>query len=299
MMDRLDQWQLFVAVASRRSFVQAARALGRSPQAVTRAVAALEERLGTRLLARTTRSVTLTADGERQLARARPLLAELDALEANVEQRDAPLAGRLSLTAPVLFGQLHVLPVVRELLGQHPGLDVQLTLLDRVVSLAEEGIDVAVRLGPLPDSALRARLVGQVRPLLCASPGYLRRHGAPRTPAALVRHQCIAMSGTTPVADRWSFVRPGQRPLTVAVRARLLVNGAAAAIDAALADLGIVRVLSYQVQGLLAAGRLREVLPSWSRAVFPVHLVQLPGTPTRAATAFVELALARLTARCS
>ncbi|MGZ3427251.1 MAG: LysR family transcriptional regulator, partial [Polyangia bacterium] len=147
-MDRLDEWRVFVTVAGRRSFIAAARALGRSPQAVTRAVAGLEERLGTRLLNRTTRSVSLTDDGERYLDRGRHLLAEIDQLEARPDAR-APLAGRLSITAPVLFGQLHVLPVVIELLARHPALDARLLLYDRVVSLAEEGIDVGVRLGAL------------------------------------------------------------------------------------------------------------------------------------------------------
>jgi DNA-binding transcriptional LysR family regulator len=297
-MDRLDEWRLFVAVASRRSFSQAARALVRSPQAVTRAVAALEERLGTRLLNRTTRSVSLTHEGERHLERARQLLAEFEALEAGTAA-GAPLAGRLSLTAPVLFGQLHVLPVVQELLALHPELDVRLTLLDRVVSLAEEGIDVAVRLGALPDSALRARLVGHVRPLVCASPDYLKRAGVPRTPQALARHACIAFSGMTPIDDRWSFTRPGQPPRTVAVRARLVVNNGPAAIDAALAGLGIVRVLSYQVARFVRDGRLQVLLPAWGREDVPVQLVQLPGAPARAAAAFVELAQSRLRAALS
>jgi DNA-binding transcriptional LysR family regulator len=293
-MDRLDEWRVFLTVAGRRSFIAAARALGRSPQAVTRAVAALEERLGTRLLNRTTRSVSLTDDGERYLHRGRQALAELDQLEARPDAR-APLAGRLSITAPVLFGQLHVAPVVAELLARHPGLDVRLLLYDRVVSLAEEGLDVGVRIGALPDSALRARLVGQVRSVLCASPAYLARAGVPRTPDALAKHSCIAFLGTTPNADRWSFPGGGgRRERTVAVHARLAVNTAQAAIDAAVAGLGIARVLSYQVSRLVADGTLRLVLTAHERSVVPVHLVHLPGAPSRAATAFVELAAERL-----
>jgi len=167
-MDRTEEWRAFVAVAGRRSFVGAARALRRSPQAITRAVAALEGRLGARLLNRTTRSVSVTSDGERYLERGRRLLAELDALESAPDAR-APLAGRLSVTAPVLFGQLHVAPLVAAFLEQHPEVEARLLLVDRVVSLAEEGVDLAVRIGPLPDSSLRARLVGQVRWLICAS----------------------------------------------------------------------------------------------------------------------------------
>src|SRR3982751_4697068 len=183
-MDRTDEWRVFVAVAGRRSFVDAARVMRRSPQAITRAVAGLEQRLGVRLLNRTTRSVSVTGEGERYLERGRRLLAELDALEASPDA-SAALTGRLSVTAPVLFGQLHVAPLVRAFLAQHPAVEARLLLVDRVVSLADEGIDLAVRIGALPDSSLRARLVGHVRWVVCASPAYLNAAGLPRTPAAL------------------------------------------------------------------------------------------------------------------
>jgi DNA-binding transcriptional LysR family regulator len=296
-MDRLEDWRVFVAVAGRRSFGGAARALGRSPQAVTRAVAALEARLGVRLLNRTTRSVSLTGEGERHLERGRRVLAEFDALESAAAGAAAPLAGRLSLTAPVLFGQLHVVPIVGELLGQHPALDARVLLLDRVVSLAEEGIDVAVRIGDLPDSSLRARVVGHVRWLVCASPAYLRRAGTPRTPEALAGHACIGFDAGSPIVDRWSFPRPGARERGVAVRTRLAVNTAQAGIDAAVAGLGIVRALSYQLDRLLAAKKLRRLLQAFEPPPVPIHLVQLPGMPNRAAAAFIELAAERLRAR--
>ena len=295
-MDRLEEWRIFITVAGRRSFAQAARALGRSPQSITRAVAALEERLGTRLLHRTTRSVSLTSDGERYLERSRRALAEMDALEL-ADEADAPLTGRLSVTAPVLFGQLHVAPVLGELLARHPRLDARLELYDRVVSLADEGLDIGVRIGALPDSALRARVVGQVRAVLCASPGYLRRAGVPRSPEALARHDCIAFTGTTPIADRWAFARAGSRERTVAVRPRLVVNTGQAAIDAARAGLGIVRVLSYQIDREVADKELQVILRAYEPPPAPVHLLQLPGRPGRAATAFVELAAERLAAR--
>ncbi|HVZ73625.1 MAG TPA: LysR family transcriptional regulator [Polyangia bacterium] len=295
-MDRLEEWRVFIAVAGQRSFTRAARALGRSPQAATRAVAALEARLRTRLLNRTTRSVSLTADGERHLERGRRAVAELDLLETGDDAR-APLAGRLAVTAPVLFGQLHLLPVVADFLGRHDGVDVRLALLDRVVSLADEGVDLAVRLGPLPDSALRARLVGQVRSVLCASPAYLARAGVPRTPEALAHHACVAFSATTPVPDRWTFTRPGRRPRAVAVRPRLVVNTGQAAIDAALAGLGVVRVLSYQVAALVAAGKLEPVLAGFGRDAVPVHVVHLPGPQPRPVTAFLDFAVERLRKR--
>jgi DNA-binding transcriptional LysR family regulator len=288
-MDRLEEWRIFVAVESRRSFIEAARALRRSPQAVTRAIAALEARLGTRLFSRTTRSVSLTGDGERYLERSRRVLAEFDLLEAPADAH-AELRGALAVTAPVMFGQLHVLPVARELLARHPRLDLRLLLVDRVVSLAEEGIDVGVRIGALPDSALRARLVGHVRSVVCASPDYLARAGTPRTPEALAKHDCIAFTATTPIANRWSFASAGKRERSIAVRPKLTVNTAQAAIDAAVAGLGVVRVISYQVSQLVADKKLRIVLPAAASAPMPMHLVHLPGAQSRAAAAFVELA---------
>lgn len=213
---------------------------------------------------------------------ARRALAEMDRLE---QPSDTSLRGTLAITAPALFGQMHVLPCVTALLAEHPELDVRLVLLDRVVSLAEEGIDVAVRIGALPDSSLRARLVGHVRMLTCASPSYIARRGRPRTLDALERHECISFIE----GDRWLF---GRR--RVRIRSRLTTSSGHAAIDAAVGGLGIVRVLSYQVTDHLAAGRLRRILESEEAAPLPVHLVQLPGVSSRAAAVFVELATERL-----
>jgi DNA-binding transcriptional LysR family regulator len=289
-MDRIDEWRVFVTVASARSFISAARTHGRSPQAITRAVGSLEARLGTRLLHRTTRSVSVTSDGERYLAQARRVLPEIELLEGVAKSGE--LAGRVSITAPALFGQLHVAPVIVELLAKHPSIDARVVLLDRVVSLADEGIDVAVRIGELPDSALRARLVGHVQSMVCASPAYLERAGTPRTPDALAKHSCIAFGATTPIADRWSF---GNR--SIAIRARVVTNSGPAAIDAALAGLGIVRVMSYQVASLVASGKLRVVLATHQPPPVPVQLLHLPGMQSRAATAFTELAATRLAER--
>jgi DNA-binding transcriptional LysR family regulator len=295
-MDRIDEWRMFVEVAGRRSFSAAARALGHSPQAVTRAIAAVEERIGARLLHRTTRSVSLTGDGERYLERARRAIAEVDRLETR-DDADAPLAGRLAITAPVLFGQLHVAPIVTAFLAAHPAVDIRLLLVDRVVSLADEGLDVAVRIGDLADSGLVARPVGHVRSVVVATPAYLRRAGTPRTPADLADHACIAFAASAAVADRWSFPIPGARPRTVSVRTRLTVNTGQAAIDAALADLGLVRLLSYQVDELVAAGRLRVVLSHFEPKPSPIHLVRLPGVQVRAAVAFLDAATTALRRR--
>ena len=291
-MDRLDEWRVFATVAAQQSFVAAARRHGRSPQVITRAVAALEARVGARLLSRTTRSVALTDEGARYLARARALLADFDALEAPVA--GAELRGTLTVAAPVLFGQLHVAPLVHAFLVEHAGLDVRLLLHDRVVSLADEGVDVAVRLGALPDSSLRARLLGHVRARVCASPAYLERRGTPRDPAALAGHDCIAFAGTTPTPDRWTFQVPGARARSVTVRARLVVNTGQAALDAARAGLGLVRVLSYQCAHDLERGTLRAVLRRYEPEPVPVQLVQLPGVASRAASAFADFVSARL-----
>jgi len=295
-MDRLEEWRIFVGVAGQRSFVKAARLLGRSPQATTRAVAALEARLRTRLLHRTTRAVSLTTDGERYLERARRAIGEMDALELSpTEDRDAGvLRGVVTVTAPVLFGQLHVVPVITKLLTQHAELSVRLLLLDRIVALAEEGIDVAVRIGALPDSALRAQRVGRVRSLVCASPRYVEQHGKPRDPESLARgHACIAWNAAE-AAERWSFRHAESGALkSVVVHPRLTVNSGQAAIDAALAHVGIVRVLSYQVERLVAQDKLVVLLRAYEPAPMPIHLVQLPGVQARIVGAFVsELASA-------
>jgi DNA-binding transcriptional LysR family regulator len=295
-MDRIDEWRIFTEVARKRSFIEAARITGRSPQAITRAVAALEGRVGTRLFFRTTRSVALTSEGERYLERSRAVLGEFDALE-HAKRRDAPLEGRISVTAPVLFGQLHVAPVLFDFLRDQPRVDGRLVLLDRVVSLAEEGLDLGLRIGPLPDSSLRARLIGHVRSVVCASPGYLRRRGRPRSPEALAKHACVAFTGTTPVADRWSFPTRGRRDRSVAVAPRMIVNTGQAAIDAALAGLGLVRVMSYQVDAWVARKKLEIVLEAFEPAPLPIHIVELPGVRNRIASAFVERAVDQLKSR--
>jgi DNA-binding transcriptional LysR family regulator len=292
-MDHLEEWRAFVAVAGSLSFSGAARSTGRSAQTMTRAVSALEARLGTRLLNRTTRAVSLSSDGERILDEARQALSHFDALEQPA-QKDAPLAGRLTLTASVMFGQLHLAPLVHEFLALHPGLELKLLLVDRVVSLSEEGIDLAIRLGALPDSSLRARQLGHVRSVLCASPAYLKRAGTPRSLEALSKHACIAFTGTSPIADRWSFRGANGREQRVAMHPRLSVNTALAAIDAALAGLGVVRLLSYQAARLASEKRLLLLLQRFEPPEMPIQIVQLPGARSRASEAFVEFAAPRL-----
>jgi DNA-binding transcriptional LysR family regulator len=293
MIDRIDTWRLLAAIVDLGSFAAAARRAGRSPQAVTRAIAGLERQVGVRLLHRTTRAVSLTDEGVRYLARCRRVLADVDELDAALAGvRDRP-RGTLAVTAPVLFGELHVVPLVVDYLRRHRDVDVRLVLRDRIVSLADEGLDVAVRIGAMPDSALRARRVGAVRLVTCASPRYLAARGIPRAPRDLAAHDAIVFSGTTAAPDRWRY---GTQ--SVPLRARLAVDTSRAAIEAALAGLGVVRLLSYQVGALLARGRLRLLLEEHEPAPRPVQLVTLPGATVAARVgAFVALAAARLPAQ--
>lgn len=286
-MDRLDCLSAFVAVADQGGFAIAARHLRVSPPAVTRAVAALEGRLGVTLFHRTTRSVRLTEDGAAFLPRCRQALSDLrDAEEAAMGPRAEP-RGTLAVTAPVLFGRMHVAPVVAELLCRHPLLSVRLVLLDRMVNLVDEGFDVAVRIGALADSALSSIRVGEARRVLVASLAYLEANGTPGSARDLGKHAVIAFTGVS-ASDTWQVAARGS---AAHVRPRLVVNDADAAISAAVAGLGITRVLSYQVSADLAAGRLQTVLDQDAGAAMPVSLLfqsARKGAPN--VRAFVELA---------
>src|SRR5271165_4359730 len=276
MQDRLDALTIFVAVAEQQSFAKAARQLGRSPASVTRAIAALEERLQTRLFNRTTRSIALTDAGARYLDGCRRLLAAYGELEAaNFGERVEP-RGWINVTAPVMFGRLHVLPLVRSFLDWYPQIDVRLMLLDRVVSLVDEGLDLGVRIGQLPDSTLRAVRVGQVRRVVCATPQYIAQHGVPATPRDLGGHSVVACTAVTPIPDRWSFHAPSG-VISVPVTPRLVVNTTAAAVDAALEDLGLTCIRSYQAEPHAAAGRLQTVLAEYEPPPAPIHIVHPEG----------------------
>jgi DNA-binding transcriptional LysR family regulator len=276
MQDRLDTLAIFVAVAEQRSFAEAARQLGRSPASVTRGVAALEERLKTRLFNRTTRSVALTDAGARYLENCRRLLTAYDELEAvNLGERVQP-HGWINVTAPVMFGRLHILPLVQDFLGEYPQIHVRLLLLDRVVSLVDEGLDLGVRIGQLPDSSLRAVRAGQVRRVVCASPLYIARHGLPAAPHDLGDHVMIACTAVTPIPERWSFHGPSG-VTSVAVAPRLVVNTTDAAVDAALDGLGITCILSYQAEPHVAAGRLQTLLVDYEPPPVPIQIVHPDG----------------------
>ena len=270
-MDRLDAMQAFVAVADLQGFAPAARKLGVSPSAVTRLIAALEERLGARLLQRTTRQVTLTDAGSRYLERARRILADVAEAEDAVEGERTRPEGRLVISAPVGFGRLHVSPVVSAYLKRYGEVGVDLRLSDRMVNLVEDGVDVAVRIGHLPDSTLVARHVGEMRRVVVASPGYLKARGEPRRPADIATHDMIQFGPMTAAPD-WRFVEDG-REIRIASTPRFASNSADAAIQYAEQDGGLTRVLAYQAAESLKGGRLRIVLAEFEEPALPIHIV--------------------------
>lgn len=275
-MDRLDVLAVFVAVAEQGSFVGAANRLGRSPAAVTRAVAALEDRLATRLFNRTTRAVALTDAGARYLDRCRHALAAFEELELSAASERLEPRGLLTMTAPEMFGRLHLLPIAQAFMRDHPAVSVSLLLLNRIVSFVDEGVDLGLRIAHLADSSLLAIPVGTVRRVVCASPDYLARHGAPATPADAAAHDVIAVTGVRPVIDRWTF-GDGAAETSVAVAPRLAVNSVQATLDAAVAGGGLVRALSYQTEPLEATGALRRVLREYEPPPIPIHIVHPAG----------------------
>jgi DNA-binding transcriptional LysR family regulator len=270
-MDRIDAMQAFVAVADLHGFAPAARRLHLSPSAVTRLVAALEERLGARLLQRTTRSVALTDAGARYLERARRILADVEEAELAAEGERIRPSGRLVVSAPVGFGRLHVSPMMSAYLKRHADVSAELRLEDRIVSLVEDGIDLAVRIGHLADSSLVARQVGEMRRVVVASPAYLKRHGEPKTPDAIAAHQIIQF-GAAAVTGEWRFIDEG-REFRVNVVPRLSTNSADAAIQYAETGGGLTRVLAYQAADAVRRGKLKIVLQAFEPPPLPIHIV--------------------------
>jgi DNA-binding transcriptional LysR family regulator len=269
--DRLHEMEVFVAVADARSFAKAGTRLRISPPAVTRAVSALEQRLGARLFNRTTRSLSLTEAGHRYLESTRRLLAEIDAAEREAVGESAMAAGHLTVTASVTFGRSALAPVMSAFLRHHPKVTASLMLIDRVVNLVEEGIDVAVRIGQLPDSNLVARRVGEVQRVLVASPDYVQKYGDPASPADLKLHSIIAFSGLMPNRE-WRYV-DGRTSAHVALQPRFEINDAPTALSAAEAGDGITIALSYMVAEKIADGRLMPVLGRYTPPAVPVQLV--------------------------
>lgn len=267
-MDRLEELSALVAILETGSLAAAGRRLRRSPPAMTRLLAGLEERVGTQLVVRTTRRLAPTDAGRRLAEQARPLLEGYEG--AVREVASAPLSGLLRVTAPLVFGRRHVTPIVASFLDAHPAVRVELVLSDRPLNLVEEGLDVAIRIGRLADSALVARRVGEVRRVLVASPAYVALHGVPRSPADLARHDVIfTSSGPGPL--EWRF--GAGRGTAVRLAPRLLVNENDAMLLAVRAGRGIGRPLSYQVADELASGALVRLLPDLEPPALPVQLV--------------------------
>ena len=294
-MDRLGAMRLFAAIADAGSLSAAGRRLGVPLTTVSRKLAALEDDLGARLVTRSTRRLTLTEQGRQYLEACRRIIEELDAAEAQLSGTQGEPQGELAITAPVVFGRLHVLPLVSEFLSRYPRIDVRMLLLDRPVDLIEEGIDIAVRIGHLPNSMLIATRVGAVRQIVCASPAYLAAHGKPERREELGVHVCITFMARD-ARDRWTFT-DGKKQERVRVHARLTVNTAEAAIDAARAGVGIARVLSYQAAAALADGSLEEILRGADSTELPVSLLhredRLAQTKVQAFVAFAGAALRR------
>jgi DNA-binding transcriptional LysR family regulator len=266
-MDRLRAMETLVRIVERGSLTAAAEALRSSLPSVVRTLAALEAQLDVRLLNRTTRRIALTDEGREYYERCKRVLAEVEEAEAALSARRIAPKGRLRVTAPVMFGRLHVAPVATEFIGRNAAVQLDLLLLDRVVDLLEEGVDVGVRIGRLPDSSLVAIPVGRTRRVVCASPAYLRRAGTPQSPAELSRHRCVNFGGLTPAAE-WSF--DNQR---VTVSAALASNQIDAALDACLDGVGLGQFLCYQVQALLDGGRLKRVLGEFEPPPLPIHVI--------------------------
>lgn len=297
-MDRLTEMQIYIAVAECEGFAAAARRLGISPPVATRAVADLEARLGVKLLNRTTRYVRATDAGQRYLEDARRVLvAAYEADEAAVGINTEP-RGHLTVTAPVLFGRIYVMPGIVDYLQRFPATEVSALFVDRVVNLLEEGVDVALRIGELGDSSFKALRVGSVRRVLCASPDYIARHGLPVNPEALTNHPIIVATNLGANIE-WRFMRD-DKPLTVRIKPRLSVTSNDSAIEAAVRGLGITRVMSYQVAPELESGKLKIVLSEFEPAPVPIHILHREGR--YAATkirSFIDLMAERLRANKS
>jgi DNA-binding transcriptional LysR family regulator len=292
-MDRLELMQIVVTAVDAGSFSAAARKLGLPLTTVSRKVAALERHLHTQLFTRAARRIGLTDAGTDYVLGCRRILQEVSEMERAVRGEYTAPKGDLWITAPLVFGRLHILPVVTQFLQAYPEVDVRLSLSDRVVNLLEEPVDLALRIGNLPDSSLVATRLGTIRHVTCASPDYLKRRGVPKEPEALAAHDCVTFEGLMS-GQEWHF-EVGRSLQSVGVRSRLRVSTAEAAIDAAIAGTGLTRVLSYQVAPAVAAGILKIILKGYESAPRPVSFTYRGGTllPLKL-RAFLDYATPRL-----
>lgn len=297
-MDRFDSMSILLAVVEAGSLSAAARRLNTPLTTVSRKVAELETHLKTRLLSRSSRRVALTDAGRSYVAACKRILEELGEAERAASGEYSAPRGDLMITAPVVFGRLHILPIVIEFLRAYPDIDIRMGLADRIVNILEEPVDLAIRIGHLPDSSLVARRVGAIRRVICASPAYLAERGTPKSPGDLGAHDCITFEGMT-APEAWTFPT-GTSDASVTIHSRLVVNTAEAAVDAAKAGVGITRVLSYQVANALREGALVLALQDFEPAPLPVNLVHVGQRllPLKL-RAFLDFATSRLQAALS
>jgi DNA-binding transcriptional LysR family regulator len=297
-MDKLQAMTTFVTVVETEGFASAARKLNVSPSVVSRVMTELEEHLGVRLLTRTTRVVRVTDAGAAFFEDCRRILGEIELAELSAAGANQTPRGQLTVTAPVLFGKMYVVPLAHDYLTRNPAVNLNCWFLDRVVNLVDEGIDIAIRIGELPNSSLQAIAVGKVRRVLCASPAYLEAHGVPQRLDDLASHVTIQATNLTP-SPEWRF-RVDGRSVSVPIQPRLVTTTNDSAIAAALGGMGLARVLSYQIVQELAEGTLKVVLPEYEFTPWPVHVVHREGKHVnQKVRAFIDLAVEALRARAS
>ncbi|WP_423199116.1 MULTISPECIES: LysR family transcriptional regulator [unclassified Cupriavidus] len=297
-MDRLDAMKVFVAVVEAGGFAAASRRLDIPIATISRNVSQLEGHLEASLLVRSTRALRLTDVGSGYYASCKSILRQIGDAERLVAEGHHFVRGDVVVTAPLLFGRLHVLPVVRDFTATFPDIHVRLNLSDKVLNLVDEHIDVAVRVGNLPDSSMIATGVGGVMRVVCGSPSYLDARGRPATPADLGRHDCIEID-TLPSGPTWSFAGSARaRADRIRIRPRISVNTAEAAVDAAISGMGLAHVLSHQVAQGVARGELELVLRQYEPPAIPVNLMYASQGSLAARTrAFIDYAVAQLRAR--
>lgn len=297
-MDRFSEMQIYIAVAESEGFSAAARRLNISPPVVTRAVAELEARLGVKLLNRTTRYVRTTEAGQRYLEDARRVLMAADEADEAAIGVNAEPRGHLTVTAPVLFGRMYVMPGIVDYLQKYPDTEISAMFVDRVVNLMEEGVDVALRIGELSDSSFKALRVGTVRRLLCASPDYIEQHGIPCTPEDLSKHKIIVASNLGSTIE-WRFTRD-IKAFSVRIKPRLTVTSNDSAIEAAVNGVGIARLLSYQIAPELEQEKLKIIMAEYEAPSLPVHIVHREGRhASTKIRSFIDLMASRLRANKS
>lgn len=295
-MDRFESMSTLLAAVEGGSLSAASRKLGMPLATVSRKVSELEAHLRTRLINRTSRRLTLTDAGRSYVAACKRILEDIGEAERAAAGEYMAPRGDLTVAAPIVFGRLHVLPVAIEFLKAYPDIDIRVALADRVVNLREDDIDLAIRIGELPDSSLVATRVGAIRRVVCGSPAYFAHRGTPKSPGELSTHDCITFDGLMS-PDAWKFA-VGKSIVSVAIHSRLTVNTAEAAIDAAIAEVGITRVLSYQVASALRAGTLALALREFEPKPWPVSLVYAgQGLLPLKLRAFLDFAAPRLKAR--